>query len=92
MTRHIALPAMTNPDVAAAFASYDDEVRNALLGLRRLIFETAAETEGLGDIEEARASLATLRRTAEAGAPSVSPPPPRNLAATMRCSSSATRI
>lgn len=40
-------------DVAATFASYDEAVRAKLLELRELIFETAAETDGVGEIEEA---------------------------------------
>lgn len=40
-------------EVAATFASYDEPVRAKLLELRQLIFETAAETDGVGEIEEA---------------------------------------
>lgn len=39
-------------DVAAVFASYADDVRSELLSLRQLIFDTAAETAGVGAIEE----------------------------------------
>ena len=40
-------------DVAAVFASYPPALRERLLALRRLILETAASTEGVGEIEEA---------------------------------------
>ena len=39
-------------DVAATFASYDDRVRVELLALRQLILDTAAETAGVGAIDE----------------------------------------
>lgn len=41
-----------NPDVAAVFDSYPDEIRSRLLYLRSLILETAAMTEGVGEVEE----------------------------------------
>lgn len=41
-----------NPDVAAVFESYPFEIRSKLLFLRQLILETAADTEGVGEIEE----------------------------------------
>jgi Domain of unknown function (DU1801) len=44
---------MHNQTVAAVFASYPASVRAPLLRLRDLIFEVAAETEGVGSIEEA---------------------------------------
>lgn len=44
--------AFANPDVAAAFASYDEAVRVPLLTLRGLILRTAAETAGVGPVEE----------------------------------------
>ena len=37
-----------NLDVEAVFNTYDKEVREKLLGLRQLIFATAAETKGVG--------------------------------------------
>jgi Domain of unknown function (DU1801) len=40
------------PDVAATFNAYPPNVRPKLLALRELIFQTAAATEGVGDIEE----------------------------------------
>lgn len=40
-------------DVAAVFESYPPVLRSKLLALRQLILETATETEGVGDIEEA---------------------------------------
>ena len=39
-------------DVRAVFESYPKETRAKLLVLRRLIFETAAETQGVGSLEE----------------------------------------
>ena len=41
-----------DPDVADTFNSYEPDVRDALLELRSLILATAAETEGVGRIEE----------------------------------------
>lgn len=38
--------------MAAAFASYPDDVRQELLALRELIFDTAGATAGVGAIEE----------------------------------------
>ena len=42
-----------NPKVAAVFDAYPNHLREKLLHLRRLILETAAETEGVGELEEA---------------------------------------
>lgn len=41
-----------NPEVAAVFERYPDGIREKILLLRRLILETAATTEGVGEIEE----------------------------------------
>jgi hypothetical protein len=41
-----------DPAVAAVFEAYPPEVKDRLLRLRDLIFETAAETDGVGAIEE----------------------------------------
>ncbi len=41
-----------NLDVVAVFNTYDEGVREKLLGLRQLIFATAAETKGVGELEE----------------------------------------
>ena len=41
-----------NPEVAARFESYDHVIGDRLLELRELIFEVAAETEGVGPLEE----------------------------------------
>lgn len=41
-----------NPAVEAAFAAFPDTVRPDLLALRQLIFQTAAETPGVGQLEE----------------------------------------
>lgn len=45
-------PPFRDPAVEAVFAGYPPRLRTALLGLRRLIFETAAATEGVGDLAE----------------------------------------
>ena len=41
-----------NPDVKAVFDSYPTKLREKLLQLRHLIFTTASETEGVGDLIE----------------------------------------
>jgi len=41
-----------NSEVEAVFNTFDKEVRQKLLGLRQLIFATAAETKGVGSLEE----------------------------------------
>ena len=41
-----------DPAVRAVFDAYPLAVRSALLGLRRLILDTAAETPGVGPIQE----------------------------------------
>ena len=41
-----------NPEVAAVFKSYPKKIRTKLMFLRQLILDTAAETEGVGEIEE----------------------------------------
>jgi hypothetical protein len=41
-----------DPDVAATFAGYPPHIRKKLLHVRRLIFAVAAETEGVGELEE----------------------------------------
>jgi hypothetical protein len=38
--------------VAAAFGAYPKEMRARLMFLRQLIFDTASETEGVGELEE----------------------------------------
>ena len=43
---------ITNPDVAKVFQSYPKNIRTKLLQLRQLIFETAKEIEGLGELQE----------------------------------------
>ena len=53
MRRKSDLDAATlSPDVGSVFASYDEPVRARLLGLRQLMYETAAKTEGVGELEE----------------------------------------
>ncbi|WP_227421470.1 DUF1801 domain-containing protein [Pacificispira spongiicola] len=41
-----------SPDVEAAFDAFPEPARGTLLALRALIFEVAAETPGVGAIEE----------------------------------------
>lgn len=41
-----------NPAVAEVFDAYPAEARAALMGLRALILETAARTDGVGALEE----------------------------------------
>ena len=41
-----------NPRVAAVFKSYPNNIRAKLMFLRQLIFDTAAATKGVGEIEE----------------------------------------
>jgi uncharacterized protein DUF1801 len=41
-----------NAAVAAVFAAYPKEVRTQLLRLRELVFDTAAQTPGVGPLEE----------------------------------------
>ena len=41
-----------DPGVRTAFENYPEEIRDRLLALRRLILETAAQTQGVGDLEE----------------------------------------
>lgn len=41
-----------NPSVAAVFDAYPPKIRKKMLALRKLIFDTAAATKGVGEIEE----------------------------------------
>ena len=41
-----------SPEVAATFERYPPKIRRKLLSLRRMIFEVAAATEGVGPIDE----------------------------------------
>mgnify|MGYP002631511259 CR=1 FL=1 len=41
-----------SPEVASVFDQYPEEIRPRLLFLRDLIFETAAETDGVGALQE----------------------------------------
>lgn len=43
----------TNPEVTAVFDAYPRGLRLKLMELRQLIFDVAAETEGVGKLEEA---------------------------------------
>lgn len=47
-----AIPPFEDPAVAAAYESFPPREREGLLVLRDLIFETAAETPGVGRLEE----------------------------------------
>ncbi len=40
------------PQVAAVFSAYRNDVRLRLLALRKLIFSVAAETDGVGELDE----------------------------------------
>jgi len=42
----------SDAEVEAVFNAYDEEVRGKLLDLRNIIFETAAKTPGVGELEE----------------------------------------
>ena len=46
------LPALQNPAVAQKFAAYPPAVRAKLLALRKLIFSVAAQTPGVGPLDE----------------------------------------
>ena len=52
--KHLQLPvrAFANSAVARVFKSYPRKTRSKLLVLRQLIFDAAAETEGVGELEE----------------------------------------
>lgn len=41
-----------NPEVAEIFDSYPKHIRKKMLFLRQLVFDTASETDGVGEIEE----------------------------------------
>ena len=41
-----------NPEVAAVYRAYPKDLRTKLMLLRRLIFDTASATEGVGELEE----------------------------------------
>ena len=45
-------PPVQSPEVEAAFDAFPEPARSTLLELRNLIFEVAAETTGVGPIEE----------------------------------------
>jgi Domain of unknown function (DU1801) len=62
------LAASSNPAVEAAFDAYSKPVRAKLLALRRLIFDTAKATKGVG----------TLQETLKWGQPSYLPPETRS--------------
>jgi hypothetical protein len=44
--------AFADPAVDAIFSTYPKSLRSKLLALRRLIFETAAATQGVGELDE----------------------------------------
>ena len=41
-----------NSEVAEIFEAYPKRMRNKLMFLRQLVFETASETKGVGEVEE----------------------------------------
>lgn len=41
-----------NPEVAAVFETYPNEIRSKLMFLRQLIFDIASRTNGVGELEE----------------------------------------
>ena len=43
---------ITDPQVAAVFRAYPKPIREKLMVLRQLIFDTAVTTEGVGKVEE----------------------------------------
>ena len=47
------VPPAPSPEVSAVFATYPAEIREKLKMLRALIFDVAAQTEGVGTLEEA---------------------------------------
>ena len=47
------MKAFADPEVAATFSAYPAPIRRRLMDLRNLIFDTAAATEGVGELEEA---------------------------------------
>ena len=51
MAKNAIIP--INPEVAAVFDSYPEKIKSKLLFLRKLIYETAASIEMVGEIEEA---------------------------------------
>ncbi|WP_299324097.1 DUF1801 domain-containing protein [Parasphingopyxis sp.] len=48
----MATPGFQSEAVEARFGEYDDAMRKRLLELRALILDTAAETDGVGPLEE----------------------------------------
>ena len=46
------MPPFANPAVAQTFEVYPPALRRRLLALRSLVFETAAATKGVGELEE----------------------------------------
>jgi len=51
-TLEVVLEPFANAAVASTFGSYPPAMRQKLLALRALIFDTAASTEGVGKLEE----------------------------------------
>lgn len=43
---------IADPDVAAIFRDYPKQIRSKLLQLRQLIFDVAAKTDGVGELQE----------------------------------------
>lgn len=44
---------ISNPDVATVFDNYSPALRRKLMQLRQMILDTAAEIDGVGELEEA---------------------------------------
>jgi Domain of unknown function (DU1801) len=51
MKKPVSTP-ISDPAVQAVFDSYQPDLRNQLLALRQLILDTAAQTEGVGTLQE----------------------------------------
>ena len=68
-------PAFQSDAVEDRFAAYAEPMRDRLLALRALIFETAAATDGVGAIEETLKPVATVMRWATTTMISAPPKP-----------------
>lgn len=60
-----------DPTVAARFEAYPPHIRGKLMALRRLIFETAAMTDGVGELNETLKWGEPAYLTAETGSGSI---------------------
>jgi hypothetical protein len=50
--RKLSVQPFGDPVVAQVFAAYPDAMREKLMSLRQLVFDTAAQTPGVGELEE----------------------------------------